>query len=205
MTRVTTLLLAIVLFCATGAAAQPLSVRFLQSAPATVQEPPPTPPPAPSLLQPAGPTFPSSVKIAFVDLQRVAQDSAAGKAASLQLKKLQDVKLLEIQAKDQALKTLQDRQAGASVLTPSAAAQLQKDLDRARMELQYTQQVAQKEVDDLQRDLMTAFSQKVTPVVEAIRAEKGLWAIWTIDETLVAAMPGLDISAEVVKRLDAQK
>jgi hypothetical protein len=84
MTCVTTLLLGIVLFCATGAAAQPLSVRFLQSAPATVQEPPPTPPPAPSLLQPAGP-------------------------------------------------------------------------------------------------------------------------VWTIDETLVAVMPGLDISAEVVKRLDAQK
>jgi Skp family chaperone for outer membrane proteins len=159
----------------------------------------------PSLLQPAGPTFPAGVKIAFIDLQRVAQDSAAGKAASLQLKRLQDVKLLDIQAKDQAVKALQEKQASSSVLAPAAAAQLQKDLDRARMELQYAQQVAQKEVDDLQRELMASFSDKVTPVVEAIRAERGLWAVWAVDETLVAAMPGLDISDEIVKRLDAQK
>ena len=81
----------------------------------------------------------------------------------------------------------------------------QKDIDRAQMDLQYVQQTAQKELDDLQRDLMTAFQSKVLPAVEEVRAERGLWAVWAIDEGLLAMMPGLDVSAEVVKKLDARK
>ena len=115
------------------------------------------------------------------------------------------MKLLEVQAKTQALKVLQDKQNAAAVLSASAAAQVQKDVERAQMELQYAQQTAQKEMDDLQHDLMAAFSEKVTPVVEQVRAEKGLWAVWAIDDNLVALMPSLDISMDVVKRLDALK
>ena len=52
---------------------------------------------------------------------------------------------------------------------------------------------------------MADFSSKVRPVVEGIRAEKQLWAVFLMNETLVAMMPGLDVSGEVIKRLDAKK
>lgn len=205
MSRVTPLLTACLLFLTSSAFAQTpflvLAQAPIQAAPAPAPNPTP-----PSLLQPQVATpFPAGVKIGFINLQTVAQESTAGKAASLQLTKLQDVKLLEIQARNQALKMLQDKQNASAVLSASVSAQIRKDIDRAQMDLQYAQQTAQKEVDDLQRDLMTAFSDKVIPVVEQVRAEKGLWAVWTIDDSLIAVLPGLDLSMEVVKRLDAQK
>jgi Skp family chaperone for outer membrane proteins len=207
MIRVTTLLTACALSVTGSAFAQAPAYFLPQAVPQTVAPPPPAPVPAtPSLLQMQAPApFPAGVKFGFINLQTIAQESAAGKAASLQLKKLQDVKLLEVQAKAQLLKTLQDKQNAAAVMTASAAAQVQKDIERAQMELQYTQQTAQKEVEDLQTDLMNAFSTKVIPIVEQVRAEKGLWAVWSVDESLVAVMPGLDISMDVVKRLDALK
>jgi Skp family chaperone for outer membrane proteins len=205
MTRGTAGLVFGILLAATSSSAQTLGASFLQG-PTTVQQAPPAPPATvPSILRPAAPTFPPDVKLGFINLQTIAQESTSGKVASVQLKRLQDLKLTEIQAKTQAVKALQDKQSSSTILSATAATQLQKDLERAQMDLQYAQQMAQKEVDDLQRDLMSAFSEKVTPVVEQVRAEKGLWAIWAIDDSLAALMPGLDLSLEVVKRLDAQK
>jgi Skp family chaperone for outer membrane proteins len=205
MIRGTVVLALGALLVATPSAAQTLGASFLQQ-PATVQQAPSVPQATvPSILRPAAPAFPPDVKLGFINFQTIAQESVAGKAATLQLKKLQDLKLAEIQTKTQALKVLQDKQSSSAVLSPAAAAQLQKDFDRAQMDLQYAQQMAQKEVDDLQHDLMSAFSAKVTPAVEQVRAEKGLWAIWAIDDSLAALMPGLDLSLDVVKRLDAQQ
>jgi Skp family chaperone for outer membrane proteins len=206
MKRVAALLTFGIMVSASSAFAQGTSLSFHQGArPAAPPQPAAPPAPPPAILQRAVPTFPASVKIGFINLQTIAQESAAGKDAALQLRKLQDVKLLDIQARNQAIKALQDRQAASTVLSAAAAAQLQKDLDRAQMDLQYTQQMAQKEVEDLQRDLMSAFSDKVAPIVEQVRAEKELWAVWTVDDRLAAIMPSLDLSLEVVKRLDAQK
>jgi len=52
---------------------------------------------------------------------------------------------------------------------------------------------------------MNEFSVKVQPVVENIRTERQLWAVFVMNENLVAMMPGLDVSGEVVRRLDAKK
>jgi hypothetical protein len=52
---------------------------------------------------------------------------------------------------------------------------------------------------------MNEFSLKVQPVVEGIRAEKQLWAVFVMNENLAAMMPGLDVSGEVVRRLDGKK
>ena len=47
------------------------------------------------------------------------------------------------------------------------------------------------------------------PIVEEIRAEKGLWVIFAVQGAdgglaVLAANPGLDLSPEVIKRLDAK-
>ena len=58
---------------------------------------------------------------------------------------------------------------------------------------------------NLNDELMADFSNRVRPVVEGIRSERQLWAVFLMDENLVAMMPGLDVSAEVIKWLDAKK
>jgi hypothetical protein len=94
--------------------------------------------------------------------------------------------------------------ASATIPNKTAAEKLQQEIDRAQMEVQYAKQTAERELGNLNDELMTDFSNKVRPVVEGIRAEKQLWAVFLINEHLVAMMPGLDLTTEV-KRLDAKK
>lgn len=186
------------------------------------QTPPPatkptTPPaaqtPAPKPAIPAAATeapivpLPDGAKFAFVDLQRIADMSAIGKNLAAQLKTLTDKKSAEIQSKQTQLTALeQKRQTQSSVLTPQAIAQTDKDIEKLKLDIQYMQQSAQKEVEDYQNDLMSDFVQKVAPVVEAYAKEKSLLAV--LDARSGAgfwAAPGMDISADIVKRLDAIK
>jgi hypothetical protein len=52
--------------------------------------------------------------------------------------------------------------------------------------------------------LQNEFQEKLNPVLEQVRAEKGLWLILSVrDSGIVAVDLGLDLSAEVVKRFDA--
>jgi hypothetical protein len=53
--------------------------------------------------------------------------------------------------------------------------------------------------------MLQDFQDKVIPIVEKLRTEKGLWAILTPNAQAAAVDPRLDLSGEVIKRLDAAK
>ncbi len=96
--------------------------------------------------------------------------------------------------------------AGGSVLNDSARSQLEKDIEKAQRDLQFAQQDAQTELTEMTNELQADFQEKLNPVLEALRAEKGLLMIFSIrDSGVVAAEGGLDLSTEVVKRFDAAK
>jgi Skp family chaperone for outer membrane proteins len=56
-----------------------------------------------------------------------------------------------------------------------------------------------------QAELQIEFDKRVTPVIVEIAKEKGLQAVFAADPAIALYIePALDISAEVIKRLDAQ-
>lgn len=170
-------------------------------APAT---PPAAQPPAPKPQPPV--PFPQDAKYAFVDMQAVASNSASGKAASARLKALTDAKQKEITDKGkqlQALTTKRDTSLG--VMNDSARAQLDKDIERLQREIQFAQSNAQAEVQDLNNELMGEFQQKVAPVIEEVAKEKGLYMVFTAESGFAYVNPGLNITDEIIKRLDAKK
>ena len=169
--------------------------------PPTAQPPATQPPPA---LKPPAP-FPQDSKIAFVDINAVAANSTAGREASTKLKALQDKKLAEINDKNKQLQATQQKlNTGGSVLNDSARAQLEKDVDRMQRDIQFTQQNAQAEYNELQEDLRNDFQKRLMPIIDALATEKGLYAIFSVgDAGAMYVHPGLDLTAEVVKRLDA--
>jgi outer membrane protein len=175
-----------------------------QQKPAT---PPATPPataaPAPAPRPPA--PFPEGSKFAFVDIQAVASNSAEGKTATAKLDELRKKKNTELLAKSNALKAMQDKlQSGGSVLNDAARSQLEKDIEKAQRDMQFAQQDAQTEVTDLTNQLQGDFQEKLNPIIEQLRVDKGLLMIFSIrDSGVVAAEPGLDLSAEVIKRFDS--
>jgi outer membrane protein len=167
--------------------------------PPAVGTQPPTPP-----AQPPAP-YPEGAKTAFVDLQAIASNSVEGKAASAKIQDFQKKKQAELAEKQKALKSMQEKlQQGSSVLSDQARAQLEKDIDRSNRELQFAQQDANAELEQMQNELQADFNRKLGPILDAISKEKGLHFLLSIrDAGALWAAPGLDLSAEVVKRFDA--
>jgi outer membrane protein len=165
----------------------------------------PTAPPAtPPAAKPPAP-FPEGAKIAFINIQMIASTSAEGKAASGRLDALKTKKNQELTEKTKALQAAQNKlQQGGTVLSDQARGALEKDIERMNRELQFAQQDAQSEVTDETQKLQNDFQEKLSPIVEQLRMEKGLQVIFSVvDSGIVAADPGLDLSAEVVKRFDS--
>ncbi len=167
---------------------------------------PATQTPEPSVQQVASAPFPADARIGFVNMQAVVSTSKLGKAGQEKMKELSDKRSADIAAKNKEVQTLQQQvQSGQSVLSATVLAQKNADLDKATREVQFMQQQAQADIQALNDQLLDEFSSKVLPIVEQIRGERNLWVVFSLgDGSGVAAVhPGLDLSAEVIKRLDA--
>jgi outer membrane protein len=138
-------------------------------------------------------------------MQRIAQNSAEGKAAATKIQALQKQKLGEIQEKNKQVEELRKKlDQGGTVLSDSARGQIEKDIDRTSRELQFMQQNAQAEAEGLERELNAEFQRKLNPILEQVGKEKGLLMLFSIrDNGAVWADTGLDLSEEVIKRFDA--
>ncbi len=167
------------------------------------QTPPATQLPAPAKQEPPKP-FPEGAKIAYVNLNLVAQNSNEGKAASAKIQEFLKKKNAELADKQKALQGLQGKlQQGASVMSDQARAQLEKDITRQSRELQIGQEDAQTEQQQLTQQLQNEFQDKLLPIIDQIANEKGLHMVFSADGGPIWADRGLDLSAEVIKRLDA--
>jgi outer membrane protein len=179
----------------------------------SAQKPAPAPqapaPAAPSVTPPPSPPapFPEGAKWAFVVLQRIANESADGKAATAQIQALQQKKAAELNERNKQLQGIQAKlEKEASVMSATAQADLTKQAERLTTEIQRFTQDAQQELTELQEQLRMQFEARVQPVLDEVRQEKGLHFIFNgPDSGLVAADPGLDISLDVIKKLDAAK
>ena len=175
---------------------------------APTTQPPATPPPAATTPAPAPKPpapFPEGAKFGFIDIQAVASNSAEGKAATARLDELRKKKNSELQAKQASLKAMEDKlSSGGSVMNDQARGQLEKDIEKGRRDLQFAQQDAQTEVTEMTNELQGVFQEKLNPVIEQLRIDKGLLMIFSIrDSGVVSVEPGLDLSTEVIKRFDA--
>jgi outer membrane protein len=165
------------------------------------QPPAPTPPPA------APRPFPEGAKVAYIDLQYIASNSADGKAATARIQEYAKKKTAELEGKQKALEAARQKLLqGGTVLSDSARSQMEKEIDKMARELQYAQQEAQSEQQTLTQDLQNEFQTRLNPIIDQVANEKGLHLVLSIaDSGAVWVNTGLNISAEVMKRLDTAK
>ena len=186
------------------------SPAFAQ-APAGDQAKPAAPAPAAPVQAPAQPPapkpFPQGAKVAYVVLQRIANESADGRVATTRIQALQQKKAAELNERNKQLTTMQQKlEKEGSVMSASAAGDLQKNIEKATLEVQRFTQDAQAEVQELQQTLQQEFQQRLEPVLQQVATEMGLQFVFNgPDAGLVWADSALDISAEVIKKLDSAK
>lgn len=142
---------------------------FAQTAPKT---PPPSSPEAAVTAPPTTP-LPAGAKVAYVNLQYIAFNSAEGKAAN---------------AKVEAFVQKRRSEATASKVP----------LD------QRFQQSLMQDVQKMRNDLQIEFQKKLFPVLEQLAKDKHLSMLLSSqDAGLIWTEPGLDLTAEAIKRFDA--
>lgn len=180
----------------------------LAAAPVFAQAAAPAQAPAPAAQAPAQPAapkpFPAGAKVAYVVLQRIANESADGRVATTRIQALQQKKAAELTEKNKQLTTMQQRlEKEGAVMSASAAADLQKNIEKLNVEVQRFTQDAQAEVQELQQQLQQEFQQRLEPVLAQVAQEMGLQFVFNgPDAGLVWADSSLDISSDVIKKLD---
>jgi outer membrane protein len=134
-----------------------------------------------------------SSKVGKTELAKI-DDASRKKAAEI------DIKAAELQRQQAAL------QKTSLGLSPRASADLQHAFEKSRVDLQRFQQDAQAEIATLQTKFELDFRARLAPVIDEISKEKGLHFVFGLEEAaIVWWSPTVDISEEVVKRLDAGK
>src|SRR4030095_3137911 len=104
-------------------AAAPGFAQAPAAAPAAAPVPPQPPaapraPAPPPQAPPAPPPFPAGAKYAFINIQRIAAESAQGKGLSSRVQTLNNTNVNELNEKNKALQTAQQKlDSGASVLS----------------------------------------------------------------------------------------
>ena len=170
-------------------------------------------PPAPSTVKPAAPAtqappkvpFQTGLKYAYVQLQEVAQTSAQGKAFNAKVQGLQEQKVKELQDKNKALTAAQEKlEKGATVLNEQARAQLQSDIERQQRDIQRFTEDAQQEITTLTQQLQQEFERLLMPIIDKVAKDKQVHFVFDAAQSgLVWADPSMNLTADVVKELDA--
>ena len=161
----------------------------------------------------AGIAAPSAAQIADVprvgaiNLSYVARSSKAGQAALAEIEKF--VQQREAVAAGRAAELDKERldvQRRGTGLSDRARGDLEKAFEKARLEFERFQQDARADIEALQRKFDAEFRVKLTPIVDAISKEKGFHFVFRLEQAaIVWWSPSVDISVDVVRRLDASK
>ena len=175
---------------ATQPAARPAAPPPAQAAPAT---PPAVPVP-----------FPAGAKVAYVNLQLIANQSAEGKALTAKVQALMQKKQTDAATKSKQLADAQAKlQQSGALMSDVARDALTKDIERMNVEGQRFQQDAQTEINELSQSLQAEFQQKLFPILDTLVKEHDLHLLLSAaDAGIVAGNAGIDLTFEAVRKLD---
>jgi outer membrane protein len=187
---------------AAPAGARPAAPQGAAPAPARPAAPPAAAPQAPPAPQAR---FQEGLKYAYINVQRIAAESADGKTATDRVKALNDQKVKELNDKNRQMQAAQQKlEQGGSVLSDAARAQLTAEIERQQRDIQRFTEDAQQDVQALQQQLQEDFQRKLNPVIDRVAREKQVHMVFSAaDSGLVWADPGLDLTNDVIRAFDS--
>jgi len=154
----------------------------------------------------AAPMFAQNVpaRVAVIDVQRVLQQSTAGKAAVEKLKKMQDERLEKAKAMDEDARKLEaDINAKKISLAEDKLQDMAKTLADKKISMQRFAQDADREMGEARDRELQALENRIKPIIDSIGKEMGLAMIFNKFESgLVYASDAIDITDSVIKRFN---
>lgn len=143
---------------------------------------------------------PASGPVAFVISQRIANETAEGKAGLARLQTLQRERRADAQTKQQTLEATRKQLAAAQ---GDERVRLQAREQQQRAEFERAVAQSQADVQALQRQISVELTPKVKAAVEQVVKSTGVQVVMSGDNTVVWAAPGLDLTARVIEQMNA--
>ncbi len=151
---------------------------------------------------PAAAEVPKLKKLAMVDMQRVLNETKAGKAARDKLEKSSKTKQAKFDKKRAALEAEASKLGGLKGQELAAA---QEKLQRESFELQNMLMALESELSEQHNKLLESMYANAQAIVADLAKEKGLDLVLVRDPmTVLYTKDGLDITTDVVQRYDAK-
>jgi len=182
----------------------PAPARPAGQAPAPAAPRPAAPAPAAAPAPPPAVPFQDGLKYAYIRIDRIAAESAAGKSLNDRVKALNDQKVRELNDKNKALQSVQQKlESGGSVLNDTARAQLQAEVERQQRDIQRFTEDAQQDLQALQQQLQEEFTRQLNPILDRVAKAKQVHMVFNATESgLVWADPSMDLTTDIIKALD---
>lgn len=145
-------------------------------------------------------------RVAVIDVQRVVEESAAGREALARLKKLNDEKVAEGAKLKSEMEALQKQlSTQRATLSEERLKSLQKEIEDKQVAIERFRDDAQEFLDEARRKELQALEARILPIINEIGREMKLHLIFNkFQSGLVYADDSVDITEEVLKRFNVQ-
>jgi outer membrane protein len=146
----------------------------------------------------------SVVKIGVIDVERILEESSAGKVVIEALKKLRDEKSSELKARKDALDELNRRYSESRLtLAEDKLAEMEKQLEDMAIEFQRAQDDAQRDMQKRQGEAFGQIETRVLPIIDQVGKELGFTLLFNKYQSgLLFADEAIDITDVVIQRFD---
>jgi len=147
-------------------------------------------------------------RIAAVDLQRAFESSAEGRTVITQLRQKEQTIIGELDKFDKQILSLETKlKTQRLTLTEEAQQKLGFELETAKLQRKRVEEDSTKEFQRLQFSLISKLRNEVLAVIEGYAKEQQISLVFDLTAPSVALFcePGLDLTAEIIRRYDTSK
>ena len=145
----------------------------------------------------------AATKFGVFNADRVMAESQAGQQALALFSQLRDQRVSELQSQQDEINNLRQQGLAADPNSPQAA-QLQRQLEDRMLQLNRLQEDVQQELGNRQNELTGEITVRVGQIIDTLGQEEGYTLIFnSIQSGLVFVDPSMDITLEIIRRLDA--
>lgn len=151
----------------------------------------------------------TSPRIGFVNIAIIMEQTPGFQEARQTFETEMQQSQQELQSLQDSLNTkVQEFEQSSVVLSPTARTERQQELQQLSQRVQQRMQQLQGQMDQRQRELLAPLEERVQTIVDGLRAERNLWAVFDVSQqtsSIISADPGLNLTEQVISRLRADQ
>ncbi len=148
----------------------------------------------------------AETKVAFVDMQKAIQATAAGKKAKAELESEFNKKKKELEKKEADLKKMgEDIEKKKSVMSEDALQKKQAEFQEEMLKYRDVVGKSQVEIQKKERELTAPILEKMRKVIGKIAKEKGYSIVLENSQMVLFSTPDADVTSDVIQAFDKEK